>query len=145
MAPEILNWGHDRAVDLWLLGVLMWELLMGHPPFIGSDPMKIYNVILRGIDLIHFLRYITKAAISIIKRFCKENSTERLGYQKEGIENIRRHGWFLGFDWDGLESRSLPAPHTPKLKNRTGASNFDKYPRDKDTSPDELSGWDESF
>jgi len=146
VAPEIiLNRGHDRAVDFWSLGVLMCELLMGTPPFTASDPMKIYNIILRGIDQIHFPRHVTKTAISIIKRFCRENPTERLGYQKDGIEEIRRHRWFAGFHWDGLEARSLPPPHIPKIKSLTDASNFDKYPRDVDIPPDELSGWDERF
>lgn len=146
VAPEIiLNRGHDRAVDFWSLGVLMCELLMGTPPFTASDPMKIYNIILRGIDQIHFPRHVTKTAISIIKRFCKENPTERLGYQKDGIDEIRRHRWFAGFHWEGLEARTLPPPHIPKIKSLTDASNFDKYPRDVDIPPDELSGWDERF
>lgn len=146
VAPEIiLNRGHDRAVDFWSLGVLMCELLMGTPPFTASDPMKIYNIILRGIDQIHFPRHVTKTAINIIKRFCRENPTERLGYQKDGIEDIKKHRWFQGFHWDGLELRSLPPPHIPKIKSITDASNFDNYPRDVDIPPDELSGWDERF
>ena len=53
--------------------------------------MKIYNIILRGIDQIHFPRHVTKTAITIIKRFCRENPAERLGYQKDGINDVKNH------------------------------------------------------
>lgn len=146
VAPEIiLNRGHDRAVDFWSLGVLMCELLMGTPPFTASDPMKIYNIILRGIDQIHFPRHVTKTAITIIKRFCKESPAERLGYQKNGIDDIKSHRWFQGFHWEGLESKTLTPPCIPKIKSQNDSSNFDNYPRDVDNPPDELSGWDEMF
>ena len=81
MAPEvILNKGHDISADYWSLGVLMFELLTGNltfffvktfffqtfffqflgtPPFTGTDPMKTYNIILKGIDAIDFPRNIT--------------------------------------------------------------------------------------
>ncbi|KAJ8969232.1 hypothetical protein NQ317_002188 [Molorchus minor] len=58
VAPEvILNKGHDISADYWSLGVLMFELLTGTPPFTGSDPMKTYNIILKGIDAIDFEKY----------------------------------------------------------------------------------------
>jgi cGMP-dependent protein kinase len=62
-------------------------LYSGSPPFTASDPMKIYNIILRGIDHIEFPRHVTKTAISLIKRFCRDNPAERLGYQVSMLEN----------------------------------------------------------
>ena len=53
--------------------------------------MKIYNIILRGIEQIEFPRHVTKTAIAIIRKFCRENPTERLGYQKDGINDIKKH------------------------------------------------------
>ncbi|XP_043206161.1 cGMP-dependent protein kinase 1-like, partial [Amphibalanus amphitrite] len=141
----ILNKGHDRAVDYWSLGVLMYELYTGAPPFSASDPMKTYNIILKGIDIIDFPRNIPRSGEQLIKRLCRDVPTERLGYQRNGVEDIRKHRWFQGFDWEGLRSRQLAPPIIPQVKGPTDASNFDCYSRDLETPPDELSGWDEDF
>ena len=72
VAPEvILNKGHDISADYWSLGVLMFELLTGTPPFTGTDPMKTYNIILKGIDAIDFPRNITPRAKELIKKLCR--------------------------------------------------------------------------
>ena len=79
--------------------------------------MKIYNIILRGIEQIEFPRHVTKTAITIIRKFCRENPTERLGYQKDGIQDIKKHRWYQGFDWEGLEARTLSPPIVPKVSS----------------------------
>lgn len=147
VAPEvILNKGHDISADYWSLGVLMFELLTGTPPFTGTDPMKTYNIILKGIDAIDFPRNITGRARELIKKLCRDNSTERLGYQKGGIRDIQKHKWFDGFNWEGLRARSLTTPILPKIQNHLDTSNFDEYPVDADgPPPDDVSGWDELF
>jgi cGMP-dependent protein kinase len=146
VAPEIiLNKGHDRAVDFWSLGILMYELLAGTPPFTASDPMKVYNIILRGFDQIEPPRHINRTAVTLMKRFCRENPSERIGYQKDGINDIKKHRWFQGFDWEGLNARSLTPPIKPAVKGPSDASNFDKYPRDEAVPADETSGWDKDF
>lgn len=49
LAPEIiLNKGHDKAVDYWALGILLFELLAGSAPFFAHDPMQIYALIIQG-------------------------------------------------------------------------------------------------
>jgi len=147
VAPEvILNKGHDISADYWSLGVLMFELLTGTPPFTGTDPMKTYNIILKGIDAIDFPRNITARAKELIKKLCRDNSAERLGYQKGGIRDIQKHKWFDGFNWEGLRMRSLSPPIVPTIQSHLDTSNFDEYPMDSDGAPpDDVTGWDDLF
>jgi len=147
VAPEvILNKGHDISADYWSLGVLMFELLTGTPPFTGSDPMKTYNIILKGIDAVEFPRNITRNASALIKKLCRDNPAERLGYQKGEIRDIQKHKWFDGFNWEGLCNRSLSPPIIPVIHSPMDSSNFDEYPPDMDgLPPDDNTGWDADF
>lgn len=62
------------------------------PPFTASDPMKTYNLILKGIDMIDFTKHnISRSAQSLIKKLCRDSPSERLGYQKGGIQDIKKH------------------------------------------------------
>ena len=47
-ARVLLNKGHGRGVDWWTLGILVYEMMVGQPPFIDEDPMGIYQQILIG-------------------------------------------------------------------------------------------------
>ncbi|KAM7351497.1 protein kinase, cGMP-dependent at 21D isoform 2-T3 [Cochliomyia hominivorax] len=146
VAPEIiLNKGHDRAVDYWALGILIHELLNGTPPFTANDPMKTYNIILKGIDMIDFPKHMSRSAVQLIKKLCRDVPAERLGYQKGGIQDIKKHKWFLGFDWDGLESQLLIPPFVRPIAHATDTCYFDRFPCDPNEPPDELSGWDAGF
>ncbi|XP_078660443.1 cGMP-dependent protein kinase 1-like isoform X5 [Branchiostoma floridae x Branchiostoma belcheri] len=146
VAPEIiLNKGHDLSADYWSLGILMFELLTGSPPFSGSDPMKTYNLILKGIDIMEFPRKISRNAHNLIKKLCKDNPSERLGNQKNGIKDIQKHKWFEGFNWEGLRSKTLCPPIVQPVKNTTDTSNFDDYPIDEEDTPEDFTGWDKDF
>lgn len=69
----------------------MFELLTGTPPFTGGDPMKTYNIILKGVEAVEFPRSISRNAANLIKKLCRDNPAERLGYQRGGIPEIQKH------------------------------------------------------
>jgi serine/threonine protein kinase len=44
LAPEIIqSKGHNKAVDWWALGILVYEMLAGYPPFFDDNPFGIYE------------------------------------------------------------------------------------------------------
>ncbi|TRY65565.1 hypothetical protein DNTS_024061 [Danionella cerebrum] len=72
VAPEvIMNKGHDFGADCWSLGILIFELLTGSPPFTGSDPIRIYTMVLHGIEKVDIPKKISKRPEDLIQRLCK--------------------------------------------------------------------------
>lgn len=69
--------------------------------------MKIYNIILKGIDVIDFLWKISKNVQNLIKKLCCEIFFDRLGFGRGGICEIQKYKWFEGFNWDGFKKRIL--------------------------------------
>ncbi|KAM7052782.1 cGMP-dependent protein kinase 2 [Acridotheres tristis] len=146
VAPEvILSKGHDFSVDFWSLGILVYELLTGSPPFSGADQMMTYNLILKGIEKLDFPKTITRRPEDLIRRLCRQNPTERLGNLRNGINDIKKHRWLSGFNWDSLKVRKLTSPLKRELSGPTDHSYFDSYPPEVGSPPDELSGWDKDF
>ncbi|XP_065198632.1 cGMP-dependent protein kinase 1-like [Sycon ciliatum] len=144
--PEIiLNKGHDFSADFWSLGILIFELLTGTPPFTGDDPMKTYNNILKGLDSIIFPRTFPKHPHNLIRKLCRDNPADRLGNQKEGIKGIKCHRWFTGFDWAGLPLQTVRPPIVPRVKTPTDLSNFDPFEPNTELPEEDRTGWDEGF
>jgi len=50
-------------------------------------------------------------------RTSREHPPERLGYGTRGLKNLQKHKWFEGFNWSGLQHRTLPAPIIPVVRN----------------------------
>ena len=81
LAPEIiLSKGHGKAVDWWALGILMYEMLAGYPPFYDEDPLGIYQKILEG--KIKFPWHFDRHSKDLIKKLLTADLTKRLGNLK---------------------------------------------------------------
>ncbi|GMH51816.1 hypothetical protein TrRE_jg4284 [Triparma retinervis] len=140
LAPEIiLNEGHDLAVDYWALGVLIYEMTAGMPPFYADDPMEVYEKILSGHVSIpsHF----SKSLSDIVKKLLKTYQSKRLGNTKGGTGAVMKHKWYSGFDWDALLNRKIEVPIKPKVNGNDDASNFDHY-ADDDGDIEVCNDWD---
>uniref|UniRef100_H9H1Y3 Protein kinase domain-containing protein n=1 Tax=Meleagris gallopavo TaxID=9103 RepID=H9H1Y3_MELGA len=109
LAPEMLcHEGHDFAVDFWMLGILVFEMLVGRPPFHSTDPQKIYSRILDGI--FSFPAFLSEAACSLIAKLCRRRPGQRLGNTASGIRGIKKHRWFGAIRWKRLALRQMEAP-----------------------------------
>ncbi|KAL7872507.1 hypothetical protein SRHO_G00074900 [Serrasalmus rhombeus] len=144
MAPEIIqNHGHDFAADFWSLGVLVFELLVGSPPFSSSEPQKIYAKILDGV--MKFPPYMGEGARSLINKLCRPRPGQRLGNTKNGIKDVRHHRWFNSINWHKLRMGQIDAPTIRLIRKGPCYINFDRFPFDKTQAEEEFSGWDRDF
>jgi len=109
LAPEvILNKGHGRAVDWWALGVLMYEMLAGYPPFCDDDAMGTYDRILRGT--LAFPGHISPHARDLIRRLLQADLSKRLGCLAGGATDVKMHPWFRGVNFGALKSGKIEPP-----------------------------------
>ncbi|KAI8146706.1 camp-dependent protein kinase 9 [Fennellomyces sp. T-0311] len=127
LAPEIIqSKGHGKAVDWWALGILIFEMLAGYPPFFDDNSFGIYEKILAG--RVQFPSHFDTLAKDLLKRLLVGDRTKRLGNLKGGPEDIKRHKWFRGVDWIGLLDKTVRAPIIPKYRHPGDTGNFEKYP-----------------
>jgi len=133
IAPEVLlNKGHGKPVDWWTLGILIYEMIVGYPPFVDEDPMGIYQKILSG--KIVFPKIFDKNAKALVKKLLTADLGKRYGNLKNGVDDIKQHKWFKDINWQTLEEKKIQAPFRPSAKGETDTSNFDDYP-DSDELP----------
>ena len=113
-SPEMINQtGHNKSVDFWQLGILLYEMLVGNTPFMDSDPMNLFQKIKRA--KVAFPKGINKNAKLIIKHFLNVDMNKRLGCTKKGILEIVEEPFFKDFDWERLLHRTLVPPFFPKI------------------------------
>lgn len=124
MAPEILNRsGHNRAVDWWSLGALMFDMMTGSPPFTGENRKKTIDKILKC--KICLPPYLTPDARDLIKKLLKKNSSQRLGSGKGDCADIQKHPLFRHINWDDLLLKRVEPPYRPSLQSDEDVSQFD--------------------
>ncbi|KAH8371273.1 hypothetical protein KR093_006780 [Drosophila rubida] len=133
IAPEIIqSKGHNKAVDWWALGVLIYEMLVGYPPFYDEQPFGIYEKILSG--KIEWERHMDPIAKDLIKKLLVNDRTKRLGNMKNGADDVKRHRWFKHLNWNDVYNKKLKPPIMPDVHHDGDTKNFDDYP-EKDWKP----------
>uniref|UniRef100_A0A7S1ZND8 cGMP-dependent protein kinase n=1 Tax=Ditylum brightwellii TaxID=49249 RepID=A0A7S1ZND8_9STRA len=138
LSPElILHKGHNKEVDHWALGILLYEMIVGQSPFAspGLAEVKMFRKIVNakfpfpdqrrhGID-------VTDKAKDVIARLLTKNPSERLGSLAGGDDDIKNHPYFENiFKNNDLVRKKIKAPWLPQIKNALDASNFETYRND---------------
>ncbi|KAE7996018.1 hypothetical protein FH972_000767 [Carpinus fangiana] len=125
IAPEVLlKKGYGMECDWWSLGAIMYEMLVGYPPFYSEEPMSTCRKIVNW--RIH-LKFPEEAKLSgeakdlICRLLC--NVERRLG--TKGAHEIKAHPWFKGLQWDRLYQ--MEAAFIPEVKDELDTQNFEKF------------------
>jgi serine/threonine protein kinase len=144
LAPEIIqSKGHGKSVDWWALGVLIFEMLAGYPPFYDEQPFGIYQKVLSG--KVEFPRHFDLKATALMKRLLTQDRAKRYGCLKNGVEDIKQHKWFKGLDWELLLNRQMKPFYIPTVRAADDTSMFDRYPESTEASAPAISQKDEQL
>jgi len=148
-APEMLKQtGHSFSLDWWTLGIFLFELLAGDPPFEASDPMQIYRNICQGIEIVQFPPGCMSSAQGLIRGLLVEEPLKRLPVLTGGIGNLEGHAFYKGLDWDDFRALKVETPYKPTLHGPKDRRNFRANPSDAPPQvkyTDDGSGWDVDF
>ena len=88
IAPEMLmKKGHDTRVDIWSIGILMFELLSGYSPFVAKTNQELYQNIKRL--KIQWPKDMPPLAKNLISKILKLNPLDRPSF-----DEILDHQWF---------------------------------------------------
>ncbi|XP_071732720.1 serine/threonine-protein kinase AtPK2/AtPK19-like [Rutidosis leptorrhynchoides] len=125
MSPEIVHGrGHDKAADWWSVGILMYEMLTGKPPFRGGNRQKIQQQIVK--DKIKLPAFLSSEAHSLLKGLLQKESSRRLGSGSGGSNEIKSHSWFKSINWKKLEGREIKPSFVPQVAGKQCIANFEE-------------------
>lgn len=126
LSPEVIqSQGQSFASDYWALGILMYEMLCGFPPFFDKTPFGTYEKILQAN--IVFPKHVDACSRDLIQALLTRDVTKRLGNLSGGANDVIRHPWFEGVDWHALLNKTIPAPIIPVQSHAGDSANFQKY------------------
>jgi len=122
MAPEILSrQPYGNVVDWWSFGTVMYDMLVGSPPFTGGNRKQLMDKIMVGKP--KFPNYLTADAQDLLKKLLKKTPETRLGVN--GAEEIKRHPFFKKVNWASVAAREIHPPIIPVVVGAEDVSNFD--------------------
>ncbi|XP_044098385.1 ribosomal protein S6 kinase alpha-2 isoform X1 [Neovison vison] len=124
MAPEVVNRrGHTQSADWWSFGVLMFEMLTGSLPFQGKDRKETMALILKA--KLGMPQFLSMEAQSLLRALFKRNPCNRLGAGVDGVEEIKRHPFFVTIDWNKLYRKEIKPPFKPAVGRPEDTFHFD--------------------
>lgn len=121
LAPEmLLQKGYDSAVDWWALGTILYEMLVGTPPFYDEDIQKMYhNILTHPVTFYHFMG---RESMQLIQGLLDKRPLHRLRARQ-----IKRAPFFRTVDWGKLYRKEVEPPMRPKVMSKSDTTNFEHF------------------
>ena len=129
IAPEVFTQkGYGKEVDWWSLGIIMFEMMIGYPPFYSESSTETCKKILDWKNNFEIKSEvnISNEAIDILKKLINDPE-KRLG--RNGSDEIKSHPFFKGIDWNHIKEALIPS-FIPELKNNYDIKYFDEFEAD---------------
>jgi protein kinase A len=119
----VIQHRYNKSVDWYALGVLIFEMLSGLPPYHSPDTNHaiLYEKITRGPRFIRWPAFGANATDLILK-LMEGDPSKRYGNLRHGAGDVFAHVWFREVDWDKLRNREITAPYLPKIQGDGDAS-----------------------
>ena len=134
IAPEVIRQkGYGQEIDWWSLGVIMFEMMIGYPPFFSESSTETCKKILDWKNTLNIRpeANISKEAEDILRKLINDPEV-RLG--TNGADEIKNHPFFKGIDWNHIKETLTP-PFIPELKNNYDTKYFDEFEEDEPFYP----------
>jgi len=127
--------GYSKDCDWWSLGVIMYECLVGYPPFCSDSAQETYNKIMSWQNSLIFPpEYpLQNSAISLIRSLIISQN-RRLG--KNGLSQFKAHAFFRGIDWDNIREREHNTIQFD-IDGMDDCRNFDQFSSEEEQSESE--------
>ena len=146
MAPEVIEkTPYGKAADLWSLGAVIYDMLVGQPPFhveVAAGGSCKERKTRHGCGRSNTNRSATKYNIlhcnykfpagiscksqSLVNELLQLDVEHRLGGYEADFDLIRGHEFFQGIDWSLGGLRQIRPPFVPNLQSPTDVSHFDE-------------------
>ncbi|KAG0168576.1 Serine/threonine-protein kinase MRCK beta [Apophysomyces sp. BC1015] len=138
VSPEVLQAEEGKItygteVDWWSIGVVLYEMLQGDPPFYDeNETTTCLNILTHNANTPNFKfeEHVSKEAKDLICKFLRPRAS-RLG--KNGIQEIKSHPFFDGIQWENI--RNVTPPFRPILSSPCDTSNFVVYSEETSDLP----------
>lgn len=119
MSPEMVKGEpYGPATDWWSLGILLYDMVSGGPPFKSKNQKLLKQAICTG--KLKLPGYLSADTHSLLKGLIERNVEKRLT-----VDQIKNHKFFAGIQWDKLENREVKPPLKPTVDDSYDLRNFD--------------------
>lgn len=109
LAPEILKkQEHSKSLDWYLTGVLLYEMIVGIPPYYHNNRRELFDNILTGpLRIPHTM---SMEARDLILNLLNRNPNKRLGASLRDADDIKEHAFFKTVNWDDVYNQTIKMP-----------------------------------